>query len=81
MSNTIALLETIGGSAALRYASAARLIGALEQADASSALKGAVSSGNGSLLLKDFDEKALQVAQFAPQVVQLMWREEGFSAE
>lgn len=81
MSNTIELLETIGGSAALRYASAARLIGALEQADASSALKGAVSSGNGSLLLKDFGDKAMQVVQATPQAVQVMWREEGFAAE
>lgn len=50
MSDTIELLESIGKSAALRHASAEQLVHALEQADASDALKAAVIAGDISLL-------------------------------
>lgn len=75
MSNTIELLETIGGNAALRYAPAAQLVGALERANASAALTRAICSGNGSSLLEDFGPKAMHLLQAAPQITQMMWRE------
>lgn len=75
MSNTIELLETIGANAALRYASMTQLAGALEGANASSALKRAACSGNGSALLEDFGTKAMHLVQASPQVIQMVWRE------
>ncbi|MGN2245568.1 hypothetical protein ACFWZ3_02630 [Frateuria sp. GZRR35] len=75
MSNTIELLETIGGNAALRYASTAQLAGVLERADASSALRRAICSGNGSALLEDFGHKAMHLVQATPQITQMIWRE------
>ncbi|MGN2245571.1 hypothetical protein ACFWZ3_02645 [Frateuria sp. GZRR35] len=81
MNNTIQLLETIGGNAALRYASSAQVMEALENAHASPALRNAVSSGNEASLLEDFGQKAMQAVQLIPQVVQMMWRGDGFLAE
>lgn len=75
MSNTIELLETIGGNAALRYASTAQLAGALEGVNASVALKRAICSGNESSLLEDFGHKAMHLVQASPQVTQMIWRE------
>lgn len=75
MNNTIELLETIGGNAALRYASAAQLVGALERANASAALTRAICSGNESSLLDDFGHKTMRLVQATPQATQMVWRE------
>jgi hypothetical protein len=50
MSDTIELLEVIGSNAVLRHASSEELAQALEQANASDALKAAAKAGDGSLL-------------------------------
>jgi hypothetical protein len=50
MTDTIELLESIGKNAALRDASPEELVQALDQADASDALKAAVISGDSTLL-------------------------------
>ncbi|GAB3793107.1 hypothetical protein [Dyella agri] len=50
MTDTIELLEAIGGDASLRYASADELKGVLEQAQASTEFEKAVASGNGASL-------------------------------
>ncbi|MGN2245570.1 hypothetical protein ACFWZ3_02640 [Frateuria sp. GZRR35] len=75
MSNTIELLEAIGVNAALRYAPAAQLIGALEGANASAALTRAISSGSGVSLMEDFGHKTMRLVQATPQASQTVWRE------
>jgi hypothetical protein len=61
MSDTIELLEAIGANAALRYASAQDLTQALEQVDASEALKAAAMAGDTSLLSAELGHKPMIV--------------------
>jgi hypothetical protein len=61
MSDTIELLEAIGTNAALRYASAEELAQALEQVDASEALRAAAMAGDTSLLSADLGHKPMIV--------------------
>jgi hypothetical protein len=61
MSDTIELLEAIGTNAALRYASARDLTQALEQVDASEALKAAAMAGDTSLLSAELGHKPMIV--------------------
>lgn len=80
MSNTIELLETIGKSASLRYASAEQLLHSLDQVDAPKELKGAVSSGDSSFLFRELGKNAMHTSQGAPQITNAVWREDN-SAE
>jgi hypothetical protein len=59
MTDTIEMLEAIGRDATLRYASTDVLMGALEQAQASDALKEAAASGDRVLLSKELGNKPL----------------------
>lgn len=61
MSDTIDLLEAIGRDAALRYASADELAPTLAQADASPALKAAVTFGDSARLSEEFGYRAMGV--------------------
>jgi hypothetical protein len=76
MSNTIELLETIGKSASLRYASAEQLLHSLDQVNAPEELKGAVSSGDSSFLFREQGQKAMRAFQGAPQITNAVWRED-----
>ena len=62
MSDTIDLLEAIGKNATLRHASGQELAQALEQADASEALKAAAMAGDSSLLSAELGDKPMKVA-------------------
>jgi hypothetical protein len=76
MSNTIELLETIGKSASLRYASAEQLLHSLDQVNAPKELKGAVSSGDSSFLFRELGQNAMRAYQGAPQITNAVWRED-----
>lgn len=65
MTDTIELLEVIGGDASLRYAQADELKGVLEQAQASAGLSMAVALGDGAPLRH---ELGLQQISEAPQM-------------
>jgi hypothetical protein len=58
MSDTIELLDAIGRDASLRHASTAELAGVLEQVQASTSLKAAVTSGDSTQLSREFGGKA-----------------------
>lgn len=72
MSDTIELLNAIGQDASLRHASTEDLVSALEQAQASDALKAAVSAGDCSLLAAELGHKPM----YEPQIVHSPGREE-----
>lgn len=57
MSDTIELLDAIGRDASLRYASAAELESVLEQVQASTSLKAAVTLGDSAGLSREFGGK------------------------
>lgn len=57
MSDTIELLETIGGDASLRHASPEQLSTMLEQAQASESLTAAAAHGDSSLLFAEFGQQ------------------------
>jgi hypothetical protein len=59
MSDTIELLDAIGRDASLRHASAAELAGVLEQVQASTSLKAAVTSGDIAGLSREFGGKPM----------------------
>ena len=62
MSDTIDLLESIGKNAALRHASGEDLAQALEQVNASEALKAAAMTGDSTLLSAELGDKPMKVA-------------------
>ena len=66
MTDTIELLERIGGNASLRYAPAEELAGVLEQERASEALTFAVAHGDSSLLCAALGGSP----NVAPQIIQ-----------
>lgn len=72
MTDTIDLLETIGGNASLRHASAEEMARALEEAQGSAALVAAAASGDRSMLSAEFGQQSNQI----PQVTQMPAREE-----
>lgn len=72
MTDTIELLNAIGGDASLRHASADDLATVLEEAKASDALKAAVASGDSQLLAQELGQKPL----CEPQIVHSPGREE-----
>lgn len=76
MSNTIELLETIGQSASLRYASAEQLLHSLDQVDAPKELKGAISSGDSSFLFMGAGQNTMRAFQGTPQITNAVWRED-----
>ncbi len=57
MTDTIDLLEAIGGDAALRHAAAEDLANVLEEAQASAALISAVASGDRAMLAAEFGNR------------------------
>jgi hypothetical protein len=72
MKDTIDLLETIGGNASLRHASADEMARLLEQGQASPALVAAAASSDRSMLSAEFG----QATNLSPQSVQMPAREE-----
>ena len=72
MSDTIGLLETIGGDATLRHASTAHLLNVLEQANASEALTSAAMRGDRSPLFAELGQKQNE----PPQAIQSPSHEE-----
>ncbi|WP_114240358.1 hypothetical protein [Dyella sp. C9] len=61
MSDTLDLLEAIGGNAALRHASAEELAKTLAEAGASDALLAAVTAGDNAKLAEELGLRPMQV--------------------
>lgn len=78
--STIELLATIGSDAALRYARPQELLGALEESQASIALRNAISNGDCALLMDEFGQKTMLGVQAVPQSTQTIWRGEAVAS-